>query len=118
MRKIKADEGRLVSEVNGEVEKADDGVLVIKRIHVTHTLKSPESERQTAERVHVELLSALWLEQFPCIFTATPIEYERCLHRRPPLEAAVQPVVLRPATVAMRPAGEALRTRPLPLSPM
>jgi uncharacterized OsmC-like protein len=52
VRKIKADEGRLVSEVNGEVEKADDGVLVIKRIHVTHTLKAPESERQTAERVH------------------------------------------------------------------
>lgn len=52
MRKIKADEGRLTSEVSGDVEKADDGVLVIKRIHVTHTLKARESDRETAERVH------------------------------------------------------------------
>ena len=52
MRKIKAQDGRLTAEVNGEVEKADDGVLVIKRIHVVHTLKAPEADRQTAERVH------------------------------------------------------------------
>jgi uncharacterized OsmC-like protein len=34
------------------VEKTDDGVLIIKRIHVQHTLKSAESNRETAERAH------------------------------------------------------------------
>jgi uncharacterized OsmC-like protein len=52
VRKIKAQDGRLTAEVSGEVEKADDGVLVIKRIHVVHTLKAAENDRQTAERVH------------------------------------------------------------------
>src|SRR5262245_25490086 len=53
----------------------------------------------TAERVHVQLLSALWTEQVPCIFTATRAEYQQCLRRRPALEASVQTIVLRPATV-------------------
>lgn len=52
MRKINAQNGKLTSEVNGEVEKADDGVLVVKRIHVLHTLRGAEADRQTAERVH------------------------------------------------------------------
>jgi uncharacterized OsmC-like protein len=52
VRKIKAQDGRLTAEVSGEVEKADDGVLVIKRIHVVHTLKASEADRPTAERVH------------------------------------------------------------------
>jgi len=50
-RKIKAD-GKLAGEVRGEVEKAEDGVLIIKRIHVELKLKAPEEQRQTAERVH------------------------------------------------------------------
>ena len=52
MRKIKADDGKLTAEVIGEVERADDGVLVIKKIHVVHTLRAAESDRPTAERVH------------------------------------------------------------------
>ena len=52
VRKINAGDGRLTAEVNGEVEKADDGVLVIKRIHVVHTLRAAEADRATAERVH------------------------------------------------------------------
>lgn len=52
VRKINAQDGKLTAEVSGEVEKADDGVLVIKRIHIVHTLKAPQSDRQTAERVH------------------------------------------------------------------
>jgi len=37
--------------VRGEVEK-DDGVLVIRRIHVVYHLKAGESDRETVERVH------------------------------------------------------------------
>jgi uncharacterized OsmC-like protein len=34
------------------VEKEEDGVIVIRRIHVTYRLKAPESERETVQRVH------------------------------------------------------------------
>ncbi len=43
--------GKLVGEVTGEIEK-DDGVLVIRRIHVVYTLQAPEADREKAERVH------------------------------------------------------------------
>jgi uncharacterized OsmC-like protein len=52
VRKINAQDGKLTAEVSGEVEKGDDGVLVIKRIHVVHTLKAAPDQQQTAERVH------------------------------------------------------------------
>jgi uncharacterized OsmC-like protein len=52
VRKINAQDGKLTAEVSGEVETADDGVLVIKRIHVVHTLRAPRDDQQTAERVH------------------------------------------------------------------
>ena len=35
----------------GEIEK-EDGVLVIRRIHVRLRLKANEEQRETAERVH------------------------------------------------------------------
>ena len=38
--------------MRGEVEKEDDGVLVIKRIHVTYQLKADEAAGDTVERVH------------------------------------------------------------------
>jgi uncharacterized OsmC-like protein len=41
----------LTADVVGEIEK-EEGVLVIKRIHVRMNLKAPEGERETAERVH------------------------------------------------------------------
>lgn len=50
-RKINASEGRLTADVIGEVEK-DDGVLVIRRIHVALRLVAPEQDRETVERVH------------------------------------------------------------------
>jgi uncharacterized OsmC-like protein len=37
--------------VRGEIEN-EDGVLVIKRIHVLFHLKAPASARETVERVH------------------------------------------------------------------
>lgn len=52
VRKISAQDGKLTAEVTGDVEKGDDGVLIIKRIHVRHTLKSAAANRETAERVH------------------------------------------------------------------
>ena len=52
-RKINAKEGRLTCDVRGEVE-SEGGVLVIKRVHVKHSLRTeePESVREIAERVH------------------------------------------------------------------
>jgi uncharacterized OsmC-like protein len=52
-RKIDAKNGRLACDVRGEVED-DGGVLVIKRVHVTHTLRAddPAAVRETVERVH------------------------------------------------------------------
>jgi len=50
-RKIDASEGRLTADVIGEVEE-DEGVLVIRRIHVALRLKAPEQVRETVERVH------------------------------------------------------------------
>ena len=50
-RQIDASGGRLVADVTGEVEK-EDGVLVIKRIHVNMRLAAPEQVRETVERVH------------------------------------------------------------------
>jgi uncharacterized OsmC-like protein len=44
--------GALVGDVRGEVEKEDDGVIVIKRIHVHYRLMAGEEHRETVERVH------------------------------------------------------------------
>lgn len=49
-RKIPADGERLYSETRGEVE-AEDGVLVIRRIHITYHLQIAQEHRETAERV-------------------------------------------------------------------
>ncbi|PYR22309.1 MAG: hypothetical protein DMF98_20515 [Acidobacteria bacterium] len=50
-RHIDAANGRLSADVTGEVE-TEDGVLVIRRIHVRFTLAAPESVRETVDRVH------------------------------------------------------------------
>jgi uncharacterized OsmC-like protein len=50
-RQIDAGGGRLTADVTGEVE-SEDGVLVIKRIHVAMRLAAPEETRPTVERVH------------------------------------------------------------------
>lgn len=50
-RQIDASNGKLVAEVTGEVEQ-EDGVLVIRRIHVQLRLQAPETARATVERVH------------------------------------------------------------------
>jgi len=48
---VNASDGRLSAAVRGEIE-SEDGVLVIKRIHVRYHLRAPEDARETVERVH------------------------------------------------------------------
>ena len=50
-RQIDASGGRLTADVTGEVE-TEDGVLVIRRIHVAMLLKAPDAMRATVDRVH------------------------------------------------------------------
>jgi len=50
-RQIDASNRKLTAEVTGEVE-TEDGVLVIRRIHVAMRLVAPESARETVERTH------------------------------------------------------------------
>jgi len=50
-RKIDASDGRLTADVRGEIEN-EDGVLVIRRIHVAFNLRAPENVHETVERVH------------------------------------------------------------------
>lgn len=50
-RHIDASGGRLAADVIGEVE-TEEGVLVIRRIHVKMRLIAPEELRETVERVH------------------------------------------------------------------
>jgi uncharacterized OsmC-like protein len=50
-RQIDASNGRLTADVTGEVE-TEEGVLVIRRIHVAMRLAAPEDSRHTVDRVH------------------------------------------------------------------
>ena len=50
-RQIDASDGKLTADVTGEVE-AEEGVLVIRRIHVSMHLLAPEEAREKVERVH------------------------------------------------------------------
>ena len=50
-RKIDASGGRLTADVRGEIE-SDEGVLVIRRIHVALRLKASAAAGETVERVH------------------------------------------------------------------
>lgn len=50
-RDIDASNGRLTGEITREVE-TEDGVLVIRRIHLSMRLIAPEEVRAVVERVH------------------------------------------------------------------
>ena len=50
-RQIDAGNGKLTADVTGEVEK-EEGVLVIRRIHVAMHLVAPRGVKETVERVH------------------------------------------------------------------
>jgi uncharacterized OsmC-like protein len=48
---VDARNDRLIGEVRGEVE-SEDGVLILRRIHVTYKLRAPAGQREVIERVH------------------------------------------------------------------
>jgi uncharacterized OsmC-like protein len=50
-RQIDASDGKLTAEVRGEVE-SEEGVLVIRRIHVAMHLIASQDKRELVERVH------------------------------------------------------------------
>jgi len=50
-RQIDASNGKLTADVSGEVE-TEEGVLVIRRIHVTMRLVASKDVKQNIERVH------------------------------------------------------------------
>ena len=50
-RHIDASNGRLTGEIAGEVE-SEDGVLVIRRIHLSMRLIAPDEAKAVVERVH------------------------------------------------------------------
>jgi uncharacterized OsmC-like protein len=50
-RHVDASGGRLTGEVTGEVEK-EEGVLVVRRIHLHMRIAAPEDAREAIERVH------------------------------------------------------------------
>ena len=50
-RQIDASNGKLTADVTGEVE-SEEGVLVIRRIHVAMRLVAPQEVKETVERVH------------------------------------------------------------------
>ena len=49
---MKASEGALVAEATGEVTKTEDGVLVVRRIHVRYRLEADPDQRDVIDRVH------------------------------------------------------------------
>jgi uncharacterized OsmC-like protein len=67
-RKINAKEGRLTCEVRGEVED-DGGVLVIRRVHVSHKLRAddPDAVRDVVERAH-----SVYAERCPVYRSLSP----------------------------------------------
>jgi uncharacterized OsmC-like protein len=65
-RQIDAKHGRLIAEVKGEIE-SDNGVLMIRRVHVRFLLKAAESVRDTVERVH-----AVYKDKCPVYRTLQP----------------------------------------------
>jgi uncharacterized OsmC-like protein len=50
-RQIDASDGKLIAEVRGEVE-SEEGVLVIRRIHVAMRLVASEDKQEVVERTH------------------------------------------------------------------
>ena len=67
-RQINAKDSRLTCDVRGEVE-SQGGVLVIKRVHIAHTLRAdePDEIRNTVERVH-----GIYAQSCPLYRTLSP----------------------------------------------
>jgi uncharacterized OsmC-like protein len=66
-----------VADVEGQVEK-EEGVLVIRRIHVVLTLRADAAHRETAERVHGMFADRcpLYRSLRPAIAITTELRFE------------------------------------------
>lgn len=77
-RGVPAGDGRLQSEAEGEVE-VEDGVLIIKRIHVKHRLKvDADADRDAIDRMYDMHVSKCPVAQTfkGCIDISTELELE------------------------------------------
>lgn len=76
-RKIPIGDGRLKVEAMGEVE-SEEGVLVIRRIHVVAHLKSEESHRAAAERIasSFERECPVYRSLFKAITITTELDFQ------------------------------------------
>ena len=81
-RQIDASNGRLTADVTGEVE-TEEGVLVIRRIHVAMRLAAQNQLRETVERVH-----GMYAMRCPLF---------RTLHKAIQLTSSVELVAAEPA---------------------
>ena len=63
--------------MHGEVEK-EDGVLVIRRIHVVYRLRTDEANRETAQRVHDahHMSCPVYRTLHGCIDISTEVAFE------------------------------------------
>jgi uncharacterized OsmC-like protein len=76
-RGIDASGGKLVSTAEGEIE-VEDGVLVIKRIHVRYSLAGcPLDKREAAERAHAHHASRCPVHKSigNCIAMSTALQF-------------------------------------------
>ncbi len=67
----------LVGEVRGDIE-TEDGVLVIRRIHVRYRLNVPEAARETVARVHQAHVKACPVARslMGCVEIETEVEFK------------------------------------------
>jgi organic hydroperoxide reductase OsmC/OhrA len=76
-RKISAGEGRLTAEAVGEIEE-EDGVLVVRRIHVVYHLRVASDSREAAIRAHQKHVGYCPMAQTirNCVEVTTSLETE------------------------------------------
>jgi ATP-dependent Clp protease ATP-binding subunit ClpC len=83
-------------EAFGEARRAPNVILFLPDVVATLWVAGRELVSRGG---HAEVFLAIRDGRCPCILAATPADYARCVERWGPLEPAVQPVPVRPATV-------------------
>jgi uncharacterized OsmC-like protein len=63
---VPARDGKLVAEVTGEVEKTEDGVIVLRRVHVKYVLRAdPEVLADRDKRAAIDRANGLHVRKCP-----------------------------------------------------
>ena|ERR1700740_3776610 len=101
---VDASNGKLVAEVTGEVE-TEEGVLVIRRIHVAMQLVAPEQSREVVERTH-------GIYAMRCPPSIEPCTTQSSLHRHMPFILRRRTELLLPRTTRADTASHVHRSRP------